>query len=62
MGGDFALTAERPRGVFYLETKAEPPYAISDVNEFHSVEIMIPSNTKGWLSRTLDAARTLLRN
>lgn len=34
MGGDFAKGMEKPKGIFYLETNENPPYAIRDIEKF----------------------------
>lgn len=59
MGGDFAVTRSRPKGIFYLETNPEPPYAISDINYFKHADMVLPNKAKGWLSTTLDVTRRL---
>lgn len=59
MGGDFAVTRSQPKGIFYLETKPEPPYAISDINFFKHADMVLPKKANGWLSRTLDVTRSI---
>lgn len=61
MGGDFAVTGARPKGIFYLETKPESPYAISDINHFKHADMVLPTKAKGWLTRTLDVTRSLFQ-
>lgn len=45
MGGDVSFNAHRPKGIFYLETNAEPPFAISDTNYFNKIEFAGPTLT-----------------
>lgn len=38
MGGDVGFFSSRPRGIFYLETYAQPPYAIRNTNLFNKID------------------------
>lgn len=38
MGGDVGFFSNRPRGIFYLETNAEPPYAIRNTDFFNKID------------------------
>lgn len=40
MGGDLKQGSIKPQGIFYLETKLTPPYAISDYRAFNNIEFI----------------------
>lgn len=39
MGGDVTSNAHKPIGIFYLETKEDNPYVISDISAFTKIKI-----------------------
>lgn len=38
MGGDVSFFSNRPQGIYYLETNAQPPYAVRDTNLFNKID------------------------